>query len=156
MLPDQEFTSADTFYAREAAKAGMLLPPERRAEIVPRLWWSRQDVPFYLPTEVASGPPAMVEANHGRWIVTCPDPECGSAQLAARLDPRFFCASCLNERTASGAAWLPVVWPEDADAVEAVLRERDTVNANAVPGETVADLVSENVAAGLPVPDEVM
>ena len=155
MLEGQVFAAADTFYAVEAAKAGMFLPSDRLAEAAVRLWWQRDDVPPHLPTEVADGPSAHAEVNHGRWIVNCPDPACSSAQLAARDDLRFFCVACCNERTAPGR-WLPVVWPDDPAAVEAVLRERDTVNANAAPGESVADLAAENAAAGLPVPSEVL
>ena len=151
MLPCQVFATADTFYAEEATKAGMLLPAQRRAEIPARLWWLRDDVPFALPEKVARGPVVLAEVNHGRWVVDCPDPDCTSAQLAAREDPRFLCVSCLNERTAAGA-WLPVAWPEQVDDIEAVLRERDTVNANYRAGETVAVLIQENLVMGAPVP----
>ena len=150
MLPGQVFLDASAL-AADAAGRGLLLAPGRHAELAARLFWGRSDVPFALPEKVARGPVALAEVNHGRWVVDCPDPDCSSAQLAAREDPRFLCVSCLNERTAAGA-WLPVAWPEQVDDIEAVLRERDTVNANYRAGETVAVLIQENLVMGAPVP----
>lgn len=90
---------------------------------------------------------AYAEVNHGRWIVPCPFPGCGSAQLAPRDDPRFCCGECLN--AAVGGAWVAVEWPADAAAIEAVLELRPTPAASWSPTETVADLVAENAAHGI-------
>lgn len=87
--------------------------------------------------------------NHGRWIVGCPF--CNSAQLAAKTDRRYFCAGeggCGNAQV--GGAFVNVVWPKDADAIEAELVKRADPNTrNWTPGETVKDLNHENVEHGV-------
>lgn len=87
--------------------------------------------------------PAIV--NHGRWVVVC---SCGGAQVASRIDPRFFCTNCLNAPV--GGLWRPVKFPKDADAIEEALGRRDyDVNRNWQPPETVADLLAENKREGV-------
>ena len=143
MLPGQVFVSADDVAVAQAQRGGMVLPATRAAEIPARLWWSREDVPFFLPEESADEPLATY-VNHGRWVVMC---ECGDAQLASADDPRFFCVSCLNER--QGGKWRPVTWPKNRRVIEQVLRERFTENANWLPGESVEQLRTENIENGV-------
>lgn len=143
MLPGQVFASADDVAVAQAQRGGMVLPSTRAAEIAARMWWSREDVAFFLPEETADEPLAAC-INHGRWVVIC---ECGDAQLASADDPRFFCVSCLNER--QGGKWRPVTWPEQRSDIEQVLRERFTEHANWLPGETVEQLRAENVENGV-------
>ena len=82
-----------------------------------------------------------VYANHGRWIVECPD--CHDAQLAARDDLRYMCIQCAN--VGVGGKWRPVIWPKDAAAIEALLDARPmSHNRNWNPGETVKDLQLED------------
>lgn len=146
MLPGQQFLTADDVHVGKARQAKMLIPSSSAAAIPARLWWQRDDVPFFLPSETATDAPVAVEVNHGRWIIAC---ECGGAQLASRDDRRFFCIACLNEK--QGGMWRPVTWPKkrDADEIEAQLRPRLTENANWLPGESVADLVAENEKNGV-------
>lgn len=139
MLPGQVFVDATVALGERAALRGILLPPERHAELTPLLAWGRVDVPPFLPTAV-SNVETFARCEQGRWIVECPF--CHGAQFAARQDPRFFCVGCLNEQ--AGAKWLKVVWPDDVPGIEDALRPRLTENVNFVPGETVADLQAEN------------
>lgn len=72
-------------------------------------------------------------ANHGRWVADCP---CGGAELV-REDQPMLCGSCGEIRA--------VVWPVNADDVEALLERRpDRRNQNWRPNEPVAGLAVEN------------
>lgn len=81
-------------------------------------------------------------ANHGRWIVECPD--CCSAQLACPDDRRFMCNNCAN--VAVGGVWRPVTWPKNRDKIEGAIEGRPLSAQNWSPGETVAFLKAENKA----------
>lgn len=142
MLPGQVFLDASTYTAK-AHKRKILLPPQREAETVIYLHWTRADVLPFVPDTVCDSP-TFVEVNRARWIVGC---ECGAAQFASRTDHRMLCMQCLNE--SGGGAWRPVVWPDDPDGIEAALRPRLTENANWTHNETIADLVAENVVMGV-------
>ena len=148
MFPTQVFLDG-SLYRDRAARANVStvhLPDDRAAEIPLALYWERDDVPRFTPTRVDATVTAPVRCQQGAWIVVCP--LCGlGAQYAAPSDPRFLCLHCLNE--AVGGAWLRVVWPVSRSAIEAVLRQRQTANANWLPGETVKDLVAENTAHGI-------
>jgi len=108
----------------------------------PSLWTA--PVPFNAAVPVA-GEPIAVFVNEARWIVQCPD--CKSAQLACKTDPRFMCHECANVR--NGGQWRPTLWPKSVDKVEVALGKRLPVNQNWLPSETVADMVAENVAYGI-------
>ena len=99
--------------------------------------------------EDAAKPATFAYVNHGRWLVDCPF--CGSTQIAAKSDRRFLCAGadgCANAQV--GGAYIPVVWPKDADRIEAELLQRPTPNnRNWMPGETVKDLRRENAEHGV-------
>ena len=69
MLPGQQFLTADDVHVSRAAAANMLIPSTAAAAIPARLWWQRDDVPFFLPSETAADAPIPVEVNHGRWII---------------------------------------------------------------------------------------
>lgn len=127
--------------SREASR----WPADRLAEAAPSLFWTAK-VPMRLDAQTAPDTEAVeVYINEGRWIAGCPD--CNGAQLAAREDKRFMCNECAN--IAVGGLWRPVVWPQAVAAIEEVLEVREDTNANWLPGETVADLLAENVEHGL-------
>lgn len=88
---------------------------------------------------------AAVRVERGMWIVDC---VCGGAQLACRTDHRVFCCDCGN--APDGGKWVRVNWPDRATLVEieAALLSRPPYNRNWSPGETVDDLLAENVANG--------
>lgn len=117
-----------------------LVPAERGAEWAPRSFWQTgRSVDFGSPVAAGADVPAYV--NHGRWVVECPD--CRGAQLACEQDRRFMCNTCGNESI--GGRWRAVVWPPFWQGLESVLiRRPDPVTRNWLPGESVADLASEN------------
>lgn len=86
-----------------------------------------------------------VVGNHGRWVVECPD--CAGAQVACRTDRRFMCNECAN--ITIGGHWRPVAWPAEATAIDAELDKRPRQNQNWLPGESVKQLRSETIAAGV-------
>lgn len=106
--------------------------------------------------------------NHGRWLADCNRPGCRGAELVTP-GVAFICGSCYPGAFAADAAerarWTriaaargelhDVAFPEDGPAIEAALAGRDEPNRNWTPGETVADLESENAAHGIPVASEV-
>lgn len=84
-------------------------------------------------------------ANWGRWVCDCP--KCNSAELVKEFGrpPRiqsFRCTECGFAET--------LALPDDPDAIEAVLVKRPKRdNRNWRPGETLADLILENVVHGV-------
>lgn len=146
----------DTAHARHAALAdagiARLLqiagpPPWPLPVIVALRHWQCRDLAPDLPDAVAADQPVLAVLAQSRWVAQCPD--CAGAQLAARTDRRLLCSGCGN--VIAGRRWRPVVWPDDTDAIEQVLAVRPLAhNRNWHPGETVADLVAENAAHGLP------
>lgn len=121
-------------------------PESRQAEAVPTMFWQ---APAPLAERLTAGttPSGDVEAyvNEGRWLVDCPT--CSGAQLASRTDRRFMCNECANFEVAG--QWRRVIWPRDVAAIEKALELRFHRNAHWRPGETVADLVAENVEQGV-------
>lgn len=83
----------------------------------------------------------VARVDHGRWCCDC---VCGNGMAASRA---WNTAICI---VGCGARYFAVIFPVEADAIEAVLlrRERDA-NRNWRPGETLADLMAENAAAGI-------
>lgn len=128
------------------------VPENRGAEWAIRQFWhgpGLADKAIAEAKKPAAGTEIEVYANEGRWVVECPD--CHSAQLACRTDPRFLCVECGN--IAVEGRWRSVVWPSDVAGVEAALEQRDdAVNQNWVPGETVDDLLEENLENGVTPP----
>ena len=115
------------------------------AESGPRAWWAAP-TPFN-PNAPTTGRPLIAFVNDGRWVVACTVPRCGGAQLAALDDPRFMCVTCGN--AANGGAWLPVTFPEARQSIATALAGREKRDQNWLPGESVADLLAENVTIGV-------
>jgi len=86
-----------------------------------------------------------VFANHGRWIVQCP--ECNSAEIADWSQHHFLCTACGN--AAHGGHPIPVSWPTDVEHISKLLARRQIPNQNWFPHETIADLQQENLMNGL-------
>lgn len=115
------------------------------ADFAPCAYWSAP-VPLADALAAPLAPAELaihVYANQGRWIAECPD--CRGAQIASATDYRFMCTVCAN--VAVEGLWRPVIWPEEHAEIDAVLADRPQVNQNWLPGETVADLEAENLAA---------
>lgn len=85
---------------------------------------------------------AYAEANWSRWIVKCPSPYCRSALQLPRNYPEFGCWDCGTR--------APVVWPTKLREIEKILSMRpDPITRNWVPGESLFDLIAENLAHGV-------
>lgn len=88
-----------------------------------------------------------IDAN--RWLVDC---VCGNC---CATDPTWGIACCY----ACGAIYRSVTFPanEERQQVESLLVERkDLMDRAWAPGETLVDLVAENVSIGADVPDAVI
>lgn len=122
-----------------ADPVGNLSPAERC--LLPQHWTAPTplDAAYAAPTGPASTAVFAV-ANHGRWVVECPD--CHGAQLTAHEDPRFMCVECGN--AAIGGKWRPVVWPKYPRDISALLDERPRHLANTEPGQTLKQVRKEN------------
>jgi hypothetical protein len=92
--------------------------------------------------------PAYV--NHGRWIVDCP---CGGAECVTEDDKVFYCLSCGNAQV--NGNFIRVKFPNqvERDKFEKSLALRPESLRNWIPGETPADIASENRKHGIAVPE---
>ena len=106
--------------------------------IIRRYWPTGQR--FFMPVGLDETRQANARVNHGRWIADCP--WCPSAVVASPDDPRFFCVHCLND---GGTQWVPIVFPENTDEIEALLDERKVRTAkNWDVDESADDLRDQN------------
>lgn len=120
-----------------AVMARTAVPPARLAEFA-----VTQFAGVELDPKASTGGDAVAAiANHGRWLVECPD--CHGAQLTHPADRRFLCTDCGN--ALAGGKYRRVIWPEDHEKITAVLDQRvDEATRNWLPGETLKDLQAEN------------
>ncbi|MCH7908678.1 MAG: hypothetical protein IIB38_03570 [Candidatus Hydrogenedentes bacterium] len=102
-----------------------------------------------------------------RWVGICRAPidagkdtagepaviDCRGVLVVSHADPRFYCIRCHN--AVAGGRWRRVVFPVGRAMGEDVLGTRHPANRNWEPGESVADLITQNDAAGDAVPDYV-
>lgn len=125
----------------DAAVTAASVPSARHANGALAFWRAATPVEVALKAKVGGAKIAIhVQANHGRWLVECPD--CGDSQYAVRDDRRFMCCNCANAEV--GGLWRPVTWPRDYRAIEELLDARmNPIHRNWLPGETVADLERE-------------
>lgn len=113
------------------------IAPERLASLTPA---THAKVPLDIDAET-DGDDVYAVANHGRWIVECPD--CHNAQLTAASDPRFLCDVCGN--AGNGGLYRPVSWPKGREEIGELLDARtDVALQNWSPPETVDTLRREN------------
>lgn len=93
---------------------------------------------------------AYAEAYFGAWIARCPSPWCDSAMQVDRGQVEFHCGGL------GGCGWgAPIQWPADPDGVETLLLMRPAPrNRNWRPGESLQDLLAENLAHGILPPGE--
>jgi hypothetical protein len=90
----------------------------------------------------------------GRWVARCPRPGCHNAEQFGRCDDGtvggltgrgFVCRPSHNGCGLEAAA----DWPANLDDIEYMTRARPVAARNWFPGETVEDLMRENVTNGL-------
>jgi hypothetical protein len=96
---------------------------------------------IHVPGVAVGTPHAVAYVNHGRWLADCPF-GCGGARMVQPNVP-FWCVFCGN--AGAGGQSVPVDWPGDPAAIEAVLKLRDLERfRNWFPWETVTNLRNEN------------
>jgi hypothetical protein len=88
----------------------------------------------------------LVFANWGAWKVWCPARWCDNAMQVWAGDTFTRCGEC-------GEPIPDLRWPPDPEGVEALLMLRPAKLRNWHPGETLHDLLVENVAHGILPPD---
>lgn len=124
----------------EGAEAlGALVPLKSKAEF---LGWHAAQIQARGIARVWH-PYATVHArvDHGRWCADCP--ECGHGMFTHRDWRIACCGEC-------GAVYEHVTFPSQVDEIEFLLLQRPRrENHNWSPGETVATLLSENLAHGV-------
>ncbi|MFJ1808551.1 MULTISPECIES: hypothetical protein [unclassified Streptomyces] len=104
---------AETFYLPPPARRPedwSQIPPAERVFRWAELRQQRRLVP---PVGFIIGQQGYARINHNRWVADCP---CGSAQVVSPKDPRMACTEC-------GLGWVFLIFPEDADAVEASIAD---------------------------------
>lgn len=101
---------------------------------------------------------AYAYVNHGRWVADCPfcpgaERVWPSGQLQRNDDVDYpFGITRSGLHCGFTGRTCPVVFPEQAPAIDAVLTKRPVeATRNWRPGETVADLTAENVEHGVAV-----
>lgn len=98
---------------------------------------------FQVHEDLTGSNPARIDA--GRWVADC---SCGNT---CATDPAWGLACCF----ACGAIYRSVVFPEDRQAIEAILVERPhPMQRGWDIGETLADLIVENEGIGVAVPQD--
>mgnify|MGYP001590690436 FL=1 len=95
-----------------------------------------------------AGEPVVVKANHGRWLVYCP---CSGAEYAWE-EGFYICLSCFNAHLKQHIGKSS--FPENRREIETIISQRPLPNRNWVPGETIAQLVRENLEYHDSVPEE--
>lgn len=109
---------------------------------------------------------ARARVCHGKWVADCPHPDCrGAEHFHDPYAPPGFewgglTRTAFHCRAQDGCRLsYPVVWPPNAVEIDRALGLRPIMTTrNWNPGETLADLVVENLAHGiveLPPIDEV-
>lgn len=105
---------------------------------------------------------AVVHMAMGRWAARCPRPGCANAECFGRCDDGSFGGlvddgtfRCRPDKGGCGLI-CRAQWPPNVADLERVLLARPVpTSRNWQPGETVADLVAENIDNGL-VPSDLL
>ncbi len=93
-------------------------------------------------TDIAVPGVTFARINWGRPVVDCPSPHCTSALMLPPGTPLTRCWDC--------GAGGDVVWPANLDDIVLVLAQRpDEKTRNWEPGESVMDLLNENLLHGI-------
>lgn len=87
----------------------------------------------------------LAQIVRSSWVARCP--YCPSQMFVQPGEP-FFCPDCALQ--GNGHKPMAVVWPKERQAIELILLKRDNpMNRNWLTGETVDDLIRENVEHGI-------
>lgn len=101
--------------------------------------------------------------NWGRWVADCPRDGCGNAErygvdemtgVIGGLTLTDF--HCQERFGGCGLVTTEVQWPakDDISAIEILLAPRLRKNRNWVPGESIQDLLTEGLANGLDITND--
>jgi hypothetical protein len=99
-------------------------------------------------------PPLPVFLSWGKWVAKCPRPGCfnaeqfgptGQGDVGGLTGESFWC----REMFGGCGLRCPVAWPGNVDSIEFMVRSRPVAARNWLPGETVEDLLRENLEHGL-------
>lgn len=101
---------------------------------------------------------AIAYVSLGTWVAKCPRPWCihadhagpgpNTGRVGGLTESTFTCLYC--------GLVCDTVWPDNADDIVRVLKQRPQVETrNWLPGETIEDLLMENVTHGLIHPLEI-
>jgi len=109
--------------------------------------WRKRQKGKPIPSETATDVSVVPYINRGRWIVECPEPDCYSAIVVTKAEPRFLCTRCALPST--GGKWVPIAFPEAAEIEEGerTLLQRPSVGRmdwDRHKGETLVDLQADN------------
>lgn len=98
---------------------------------------------------------AVVYLSHGRWVARCPRPGCANAEAFGRCDDGTvggLAADGFNCRASHGGCGLQCAaqWPANRPDIEALTLGRPAPSTrNWLPGETLDELLAENMEHGL-------
>lgn len=99
-----------------------------------------------MPDNLPATHEARARVNWSRWIVDCPTPYCRGAMGVLPGDDMVWCSDC-------GCMTTSIVWPADPEGIELILSMRpDWTTRNWEPGESLEDLLVENITHGHDVP----
>ena len=98
--------------------------------------------------------PPTIDAylNWGRWVVHCASNECVSAARVQPMQAYSECQCADTDVCAHGPVCgtrARIRWQADPAAVELAVRRRPVQNRNWLPGQTLTDLHTENIAHGV-------
>ena len=116
--------------------------------------WASRGIGIPPAFELAQGI-LDAEVNHNRWVVDCPEPNCGGALIVTSRESYFLCPECGSP--GNGGNWYNVRFPPEKRAIEEALKKRPLHDPryrgtrNWRPMETVAALRLENRTHGLEV-----
>lgn len=135
-----------------SVEEGLVLDPSARvglshyppAEWLPRMEAERHGEKFVPPFRMFGSLEVTARVDAGRWIACCPF--CGVHSWVGVTDPRLYCSRCHN--AAVHGEWVPVVFPKNRLEIERVLVMREHEE-QFWSGQTVLDLMGENIARGL-------
>lgn len=152
----------------------VFLGPTAMADFLADLWLRSRRPDYVLPErgmntdeEPVTATVSAVEVSPGefvaRWVAECEhslyrgrergEEPCGRALTVEPGDPRFYCPpGCSFAGTVAGGRWRRVVFPEQREAVEAVLLARHPADRHTIDVDSLEDLEAENRQYGDPVP----
>lgn len=105
--------------------------------------WHHNVVVRRAGTPWDSEKPCVARVNHGRWVATCP--WCDAKMLTSLEWGVAYCAEC-GARYGAGM----VEFPDEASEIERLLcRRAKRETQNWKPGETIEDLIADNVEHGV-------